>query len=563
MIDSFPFLRYCQEEEKEDGAYRKILEIPEDKLDDIYYCYLTDLIPSINDLSLKNLLKEKVYNKLLNVGIVFFRYSDSLNMNIFNEDEKRKLILKEIKTFNRQINENEKNNNYLILSSIRGLCSLLTNFNNEFSKEYLNAIFASINSCENIKDKELLNYNLLKMIDRVLPLIHEDMLSNFPYKLPETYLKRLEIDSNPNYTKDNEKLFENERIGIDEKISIGLEVEVNNNINNDFYISSQASYESYITDNDATVPFGLEFKPPVFHDGKGIKKIASFFKTIQDIGFYYDQENHNCGGQINLGLSYLDSKESVLNFYQIYCNCEELLFYISNEEGQLSRQEIYRNSRFKPISELIGKRVIRDTVTREEVLNALFVNRSDNELGLLYKKNTACIRDLNDKDKARLEFRIPNGSASFKVWKDNIRLYGKMFEVAKKLENISKKDYLTEREEEQMQSFVSLLYDTSLEEKEYNLMNLLFEDENLKEIYNRRYEATVREIKRTETDLYEYKFKQKIYNEPAFSSVEFFTGDEEDRLKAYYDPETETVRNVNEDIEVFEEYNDKHTFKNK
>lgn len=302
MIDSFPFLRYCQEEEKEDGAYRKILEIPEDKLDDIYYCYLADLIPSINDLSLKNLLKEKVYNKLLNVGIIFFRYSGSLNMNIFDEDEKRKLILKEIKTFNRQINENEKNNNYLILSGFRGLCSLLTNSNNEFSKEYLNAIFASINSCENIKDKELLNYNLLKMIDIVLPLIHEDMLNNFPYKLPETYLKRLEIDSNPNYTKDNEKLFENERIGIDEKISIGLEVEVNNNINNDFHISSQTSYESYTTDTDATVPFGLEFKPPVFYDGKEIKKIASFFKTIQDIGFYYDQESHNCSGQINLGL---------------------------------------------------------------------------------------------------------------------------------------------------------------------------------------------------------------------------------------------------------------------
>ena len=37
--------------------------------------------------------------------------------------------------------ENEKNNNYVILSGIRGLCSLFTNFNNEFSKEYLNAIF--------------------------------------------------------------------------------------------------------------------------------------------------------------------------------------------------------------------------------------------------------------------------------------------------------------------------------------------------------------------------------------------------------------------------------------
>ncbi len=42
-----------------------------------------------------------------------------------------------------------------------------------------------------------------------------------------------------------------------------------------------------------------------------------------------------------------------------------------------------------------------------------------------------------------------------------------------------------------------------------------------------------------------------------------FENDEEDRLKAYDDSETETVRNVNEDIEVFEEYNDKHTFKNK
>ena len=42
-----------------------------------------------------------------------------------------------------------------------------------------------------------------------------------------------------------------------------------------------------------------------------------------------------------------------------------------------------------------------------------------------------------------------------------------------------------------------------------------------------------------------------------------FENDEETILKAYYDPETETVRNVNEDIEVFEEYNDKHTFKNK
>ena len=42
-----------------------------------------------------------------------------------------------------------------------------------------------------------------------------------------------------------------------------------------------------------------------------------------------------------------------------------------------------------------------------------------------------------------------------------------------------------------------------------------------------------------------------------------FENDEETILKAYYDPETETVRNVNEDIEVFEEYNDKHTLKNK
>ena len=561
MLNDIAFFRYQPDKELENGEYRKILEIPDDELDDVYYHYLSRLIPSIKDLSLKTLLKEKIYNKLLNEGIMFFE--DSLNMDIFTQDEKEKLLLKEIKIFNDKMTENTENNNNLILSGIGTIYSILSTFDKKFTEEYINVVFACINNCENIKDKELLNYNALRKMSWMLPDVYIDVLKDFKYQLPKTFLKRLEIDQNPNYTKDNEKLFENERIGIDENISIGLEVEVDNDINNDFSFGNQATYELYRSERDATVPLGLEFKSPVFHDGNDVPKIASFFKTIQDVGFYYDEKQHNCSGQINLGLDYLDTKESILNFYQIYCNCEELLFYISNKEGQLSRQRIYRNSKFKPISELIGKRVIRDTATREELLNELFANHISSKLGLKYKQNTVCIRDLYSKRTARLEFRIPNGSADFEVWKDNIRLYGKMMETAKKIENISKKDYLSEREAEQMNSFVSLLYDVPLEEKQYHLMNLLFEDESLKDIYNKRYHATVREIERTGTNLYDYELEKEIYKEPAFSSVEFFTGDSLDSLAAYYDPETGKIENVDKDEAAFQEYSDHHASKSK
>lgn len=557
------FTQYHPDEEKEGGEYRKILEMPDDQIDGMYYSELSNIIPSIKDASLKTALKEKVYNKLLNGGIILFPYSDYLNTDLFTTEEKKNLLLTEIKTFNNQITENTTNNNFSISSGVESICSLLSSFDEEFASSYINVIFTCINNCENIEKKELLNYTILRRMSRVLPSVYKSVLADFKYQLPETFLKKIEIDQSPNYTKDNEKLFENEKIGIDKNISIGLEVEVNNEINNDFTFATQTGYELYSKDLDATVPRGLEFKPPVFHDGDEVKKIASFFKTIKDLGFHYDENQNNCGGQINLGLDYLDTKESVLNFYQIYCNCEELLFYISNKEGQLSRQGIYRNSRFCPISELIGKRVIRDTATREELLYELFAEYYTSKLGLLYKKNTVCVRDLNSEKEARLEFRIPNGSADFEVWKDNIRLYGKIMEAAKTIENISKKDYLSEREEEQMDSFASLLYDVPLEEKQYHLMNLLFEDENLKDIYNRRYHATVREIERTGTTLYDYKPEREVYSDPAFSSVEFFTGDTEDVLSAYYDPGTKRIRNVDIDADAFQEYEDIPSHKSK
>jgi hypothetical protein len=153
---------------------------------------------------------------------------------------------------------------------------------------------------------------------------------------------------------------------------------------------------------------------------------------MRAVGYYYDEEYYNAAGQINLGLDYLDTKEAILAFYEIYGNCEELLYYISSEEGQIFRQNVYTSSRIKPLSEIIGKRVVEEDLSREEVIR-LFSNDSSRESGirgLTYKKNSVCLRGTNKYD-YRFEFRIPNGGCNYETWIDNIRLYRKMMEKAK------------------------------------------------------------------------------------------------------------------------------------
>lgn len=544
---SYNFEYYNKESESLNGDYWKLLNATIDTLkrDYIYFYRINEIMSQIKNQELKEKMKRKIFELTIENGLSSLGIEQSLD--IFSTSEIKQLIEHEL-------------NNILI--------SCVNDFNNlkryQNSLIYIMHLFPRVNDInweylmvvrivELIKDSPDLTI-LVNIIEsyNYNPIIYNKLINDYFDYLPQVYQNFLLMKQDSHYIskKSIEFLHEGIGIGIDSKISIGPEIEANNDFNIHIELQNQVGYENYIRKSDATVPNGDEIaliKP--FHNIKEeVAKFCGLCEAMKDMGYYYNEQDGNAGGQINLGLDYLDSKEAILNFYEIYGNCEELLYYISSEEGQLFRQNVYSSSRIKPISEIIGKRILDEELTRDEVIR-LFNNRIGDNTGVIdnlqYKKNSVCLRG-NDKENYRFEFRIPNGGCNYVTWIDNIRLYGKMFEIAKKIADALKKDYLTEEEESLLKLKIDL-QNTSLTlvEKLHLLMDLLFDDETIKKIYYRRYNATIKKIRETNDDRY-----KNVYGtlEPGFDEIEFLTQyrtrinyDYSGKGVTEYNPETDKI----------------------
>lgn len=335
------------------------------------------------------------------------------------------------------------------------------------------------------------------------------MIKKYSNNLSKEMLKLMEIESNPDYISKKTENYRNLQIGIAPEIKIGLEVEANNDVLNGRVINlyNQQNIGDYYATRDATVPNGMEIISPIIHDNPDeLRKFAAVLDTIKEVGCYSDKQEMNTGAQINIGLDYLDSAEAIIQFYELYGNVEELLYHISNPEGEMMRQAVYNNSRMKPFSGEIGTQIIPEDITREEVIEMFQPGNEKSLPGLEFKKNSICLRGENEAN-YRLEYRIPNGTVDYTTWVNNIRLIGKMVEVSKTLGDIVSGKVEPTDKQQQMLSDKEALKDStlSLEEKLYVLMDILFDDDKTKQIYTNRFYALEQAISR------DYAKGQQIY----------------------------------------------------
>lgn len=473
---------------------------------DLYSLY--ELLTNIKD----NVLRDKMKIKIIEL---FKSESLEYSYKLFNTDL---LPIKEMKEiFKDKCNKallckNEDNYEYTgMLYNIKYIMN-----NSEYQEICYQYIIEIINIFIEAKQYEFL-VNAIESFS-MMPNVYHSLLTTYNNVLPKEYHEILNANNNSNYINERTVTDDYLDIGIDPKISIGLEIETNYKYPFKFNVSNQNGYHEYHVTSDATVPNGMEIDCPPFHNSKDeVLKFNKLFDTLTLMGYYYDETSCNAAGQINLGLDYLDTAQDILTFYEIYCNCEELLYYISSEEGQIFRQDVYCSSRIKPISEAIGNRIFDEDITRDQVIK-FFQNDNNKIKGIMYKKNSVCLRG-DCPDNFRFEFRIPNGGVNFKTWIDNIRLYGKMMEVTKKISSALKKEYLTE-EEERLLNLKFGLEDKnlSLDEKLVILMELLFKDNEIKKIYINRYKSVINRIN-TE-GVQNYKNAMNFY-EPSFASSEF------------------------------------------
>ena len=506
------------------GDYWKFVDASDSEIDelDLYYPDVCKICCMVHDDILREKMRNRLFNLLRTKG-VFFSGEYCLRSGLFSSDEIKYILDND--SFNSRFNE--KIVNWDELSSFRNdvihfvqLFLLVDDFEWQYSS-FVRIIDFIIkgNNCDYIL------VNVIELAKKYFSF-HEKLVSKYYDSLPIYYKNFLKIDNDRNFINNNSLKFVNSgiRIGIDPKISIGPEIEANHYYGLLFDVNAQYGYDNYCrVSRDATVPDGIEVSCMPFHDtNSDVSKFCSLCESLSLMGYYYDDLYENAGGQINLGLDYLDSARAIINFYEIFGNCEELLFYISNEVGQLTRQEVYVNSRFKPISEIIGTRVINEDISRDEVISLFKVDRlgygDDYIRGLSYKKNTVCLRG-NDPDDYRLEIRIPNGGVNYSTWIDNIRLYGKIMEISKKIADFLDKDYLSSSEERLLKLKIDLSDKSlSLKEKLIILMDLLFDDEAIKKIYFDRYNSVLDRIDETHTNKYN-DFGSRF--DPAFDTVDF------------------------------------------
>ena len=545
----YNFSTYDAESEMPGGDYWKLLDANSLELEEsgIYFFDFMRVWNGLKNEELKLKIKEKLMSLAKQKGIFFNGIENCLS--IFNMDELMELLVNE---FDNKIMlylstpENIRRYNGDIFQFIYVLNKIE---DKNFGVELLAKILESIKFNS---DKTLL-IEILEYEKRNNITLYNRLINDYYDYFPEEYreLLRIRMDSNYCFNKALEFERRNIDIGIDPRISIAPEIEANKRYPFDLDLYGQYDFENrFYVDSDATVPNGNEIIPtrPFHNTPEDVARFCALCETMRAVGYYYDEEYYNAAGQINLGLDYLDTKEAILAFYEIYGNCEELLYYISSEEGQIFRQNIYTSSRIKPLSEIIGKRVVEEDLSREEVIR-LFSNDSSRVSGingLTYKKNSVCLRGTNKYD-YRFEFRIPNGGCNYETWIDNIRLYGKMMEKAKQIADLMKKDYLTAEEESLLRLKIDLQdRKLSLEDKLEMLLDLLFEDENIKQIYRDRYLATVRKIYETRTDNYSARYSAY---DPGFDEVEFIEHyqsrldpDYEGYGVVSYDPETDEMK---------------------
>ena len=544
----YNFTIYDKDSELPGGDYWKFLDATLEELQEcgIYFFDFMRVWNNLKNEELKMKMRDKLASIIIDKGISYDGLSTCLE--IFTSDE---IKMSFVNTFNNKISgylsseESIRRYNADIMSYI-------------YTLRYVNNYEWELSFIINILDK-IKNYNNKSLLIEIIEYkknnkeMYDKLVIDYYEYLPEEYrvMIRMRNDSSFLYNKALRFKKENLDIGIDPRISIAPEIEANGKYPFDLDLCRQMGFDGeFRVGSDATVPNGNEIVPvrPFHNNPDDVSKFCALCDAMREVGYYYDEVNGNAAGQINLGLDYLDTKEAILSFYEIYGNCEELLYYISSEEGQIFRQSIYSSSRIKPISEIIGKRVIDEDLSRGEVIR-LFSNdnsRDSGIKGLSYKKNSVCLRGTNNSD-YRFEFRIPNGGCNYKTWIDNIRLYGKMMERAKQIADLMKKEYLTPEEENLIRLKIDLQdINLSLEDKLDLLMELLFDDEEIKQIYYRRYNATLRKIRETGTDNYSNLYG---YHEPSFDEVEFVEHYESRLDPEYdgygvvtYDPETDELR---------------------
>lgn len=268
------------------------------------------------------------------------------------------------------------------------------------------------------------------------------------------------------------------KIGIDPKMTVGIEIEAEG-MWSELLIEYQKNIWDWDIKSDMTLIAGVEITSPHLRDREAeVNEIYQITTMMKELGL---STNSNCGAHIHIGANYLNTLEEYKELFEIYGNAEKILYIISNKPNELPRNGVIEYA--LPVS---GKWNTYKEIpeTKDEFIKVA------KEIQGNPKTFSLNVKNIGDRCKNTIEFRMPNGTIDGDVWIENIRLYGRIMQSAKEIAEIKNKHKeqkeITPEEERKIIAKYKLKHENSDDEKMKNLMELLF-DEKEQEVYWQRY----------------------------------------------------------------------------
>lgn len=226
-------------------------------------------------------------------------------------------------------------------------------------------------------------------------------------------------------------------------------------------------------EKELSLPEGAEVVSPILrNDINSWKQLKCMLEIVKNAK---TSLNEKCGGHIHIGADILSYDSKKWNYFWKMCSISQpILYKIANEEGKIIR-----------------KSSVKFAKQNQDMFNNLIKNggvniKGEEDLKLLVKqfctdKNVAInLKNVGTSYKNTIEFRISNQTFNFEEVVNNARLYLKMVDTSVRM--VDEKGY----KEKEFNKFLN----NSMSEKDLliNFLNVIFEDDNEKKIYIKRWE---------------------------------------------------------------------------
>lgn len=275
---------------------------------------------------------------------------------------------------------------------------------------------------------------------------------------------------------------------IPKDMTLGIEIESDGPSTSKLYGESLFRELGWTVTTDNSLS---EVISPVLRGGtkQNTNQIYAVCRKLQESG---QTASIKGGAHVHIGNNYLDSISAVQNLVDIWCNCEKIMFCISNPPGEITRPDgvFYAY----PISKIMSKNNNKE----------LQVNSKDHGQIEEYEKTLNNFANTNDPYASSdlhcrainlytlhhtFEFRLANSTVNPETWIENINLFGGIIKSAKELADIQEKSKAERTPKEGLKlSYLYKINDESVSDNERleALLNLIV-NANQRDIYRERY----------------------------------------------------------------------------